>query len=574
MKKVWKIACPNPHLSKSLSQALKTLPLFAQVLINRGFKDEEKARLFLRAKLSQMHSPYLLRDMERAITLIEKTVSKKGPILIYGDYDVDGVTATALLYQALGVVGAEVSFYIPHRLEEGYGLNEAAIKEAVDSGIKLIITCDCGTNDWSVLNFAKSLDVDIIITDHHAPHIEPFPEFPLINPKRKDSNYPYLDLAGVGVAFKLVQALLERFDFSERVRWEIEHLDLVALGTIADAVPFTGENRIIVKHGLKRLARSTNPGIQALKEVAGLKSDVFLDLDSRKVGFILAPRINAAGRLENGALGVKLLTARSSLEAASLAKTMDELNRKRQNIQELIFKEALDKINREIDLEKEKVILLSSEKWHLGVIGIVASRLVDRFSRPVVLLSLNKVIRGSARSVEGFPLHEVLAECQEHLINFGGHKYAAGLTISHDQIPLFHRRLKELGEKLIPQESFAGQMEVDGEVSLEQITPLLLNHLQYLAPFGPGNPPPTFLSRMLQLENFPRIVGKRHLKFMVREKNHLREVIGFGFGERLPQLLPIDRKVNIVYSPEINQWQGEAFIQLNLKDMKVVGNTD
>jgi len=570
MKKVWKIAPQNPRLNQRLAQALDSSPLFTQVLINRGFDTEEKARLFLRAKLSQLHSPFLFRDMERALNLIERAIEKKELILIYGDYDVDGITATTILYKSLNLLGAKVTFYIPNRIKEGYGLNKKAVEKAAGSGTKLIITCDCGTNDWSVLNFAKERKLDIIITDHHAVYIEPFPEFPLINPKRKDSTYPYPDLAGVGVIFKLVQALLDKFNFKDKERWEIEHLDLVALGTIADAVPFTGENRIIIKHGLKRIAKSSNFGIQALKEVAGLKSDLSLDLNCQKVSFILAPRINAAGRLAEGSLGVKLLTAPSFEAAMNLARMMDGLNRKRQNIQEAVLKEALDKIDKEINLEKEKIILLSSPKWHLGVVGIVASRLVEKFLRPVFLISLDEISRGSARSVNGFPLHEVLAECKEHLINFGGHKYAAGLTISQEKIPFFHQKLRELGEYLIPEESFSSEWLVDGVASLEEISPLLLNHLRFLAPFGPGNPAPIFLSRMLKLENFPRIVGKNHLKFMVREDNNIREVIGFKFGGHLERLLPADRKVDIIYYPEVNQWQGEAFIQSNLKDLKVV----
>lgn len=567
MKKVWKIAPQQPQLSKLLSQALNSSPLFAQVLINRGYSEEKKARLFLRAHLSQLPSPFLLPDMDKALNLIEKAIDEEALILIYGDYDVDGITGTVLLYQLLKSLGAKITYYIPHRLKEGYGLNEGAIKKAVATGVKLIITCDCGTNDWLALNLAKDLGLDMIITDHHQVQREPHPEIPLLNPKRQDADYPYPDLAGVGVAFKLVQALLERFDFKERERWVIEHLDLVALGTIADSVPLSGENRIIVRHGLKRLARTTNFGLQALKEVAGLRTD---NLDYQKVSFILAPRINAAGRLEDGALGVELLTAQSFDEAVNLAKIMDELNRKRQDIGEAILKEALDKIDKEIDLEKEKIILLADEKWHLGVIGIVASRLVEKFFRPTFLISLNEISRGSARSINGFPLHKVLRACQEHLINFGGHEYAAGLTISQKQIPLFYQRLKELGEKLIPEENLSYQLEIDGVASLEEINPFLLEHLKHLGPFGPGNPPPIFLSQMLTLENFPRTVGKNHLKFMVREGNYLREVIGFGFAGSLSSLLTSSMVLDIVYSPEINQWQGESFIQLNLKDFKVV----
>ena len=335
MKRIWKVAPQNTHLSQSLAKALDTSPLFAQVLINRGFSDEGKARLFLRAKLNQLHSPWLFKDMNWAVSLIEKAIKNKDPILIYGDYDVDGITGTAILFKALKVLGGQVSFYIPHRLKEGYGLNKRALKEAIDSGVKLVITCDCGTNDLEALNFAGGLNCNIVITDHHRLNIARSSKFPLINPAISTSPYPYKYLAGVGVAFKLAQALLERFDLKDKERWEIEHLDLVALGTIADSVPVTGENRVFIKHGLKRLNRSLNFGIQALKEVSGLKSK---ELDCKKVGFVLAPRINAAGRLENGSLGVKLLSTDSFEEAMSLAKMMDTLNRKRQDIQEVIFK--------------------------------------------------------------------------------------------------------------------------------------------------------------------------------------------------------------------------------------------
>jgi len=569
MKKIWKVASQNTLHSQKLARALKTSPLFAQILINRGFIEEEKARLFLRAKLSQLHSPFLLHDMDRALNIIEKAINDKSAILIYGDYDVDGITGTTILYKLLREIGAKVTFYIPHRIKEGYGLNKAAVEKAASSGVKLIITCDCGTNDWMALNFAKELNIDIVITDHHEVQIDPFPQFPLINSKRKDYSYPYPDLAGVGVAFKLTQAILERFDFPDKERWEIEHLGLVALGTIADAMPLTGENRIIVKHGLKRLNRSSNPGIMALKKVAGLNTD---DLSYKKVAFTLVPRINAAGRVDEGTLAVRLLTTNSSLEADELAKTMDALNRRRQDIQESVFKEALDKIENEIDLERDKIILLESERWHLGVIGIVASRIAERFSRPTFLLSRQDVCRGSARSVEGFPLHEVLAECKEHLINFGGHEYAAGLTVSQEKIPTLHEKLKELSKRFLPKETVSEELKVDGVVGLEEISPLFLDHLRFLAPFGQGNPPPILLSRHLQLENCPRVVGKNHLKFMVRDRNILREVIGFGFGAHFSQLLSLNRKVDIVYIPEINQWRGTAFIQLNLKDLEIVGD--
>lgn len=560
-------------LKEELSKGLGVSPIISHLLLNRGIRSLQEGKFFLFGTLRDLHDPFLLPDMEKAVERIWRGLEKNEHILIYGDYDVDGVTATSLLILFFRSLGKRVSYYIPYRLKEGYGLNADAIKAIRDKGVTLIITVDCGISSRQEIEYANSLGIDVIVTDHHEPPTSNeigeslLPAYAVINPKRNDSRYPFPDLAGVGIAFKLAEAIAEKTVDSQLSTVNC-YLDLVALGTIADLAPLTGENRILVREGLKLLEGTSNSGVLSLLEVSGLSGRT---ITAGNVGFMLAPRINAAGRLGRADMAVRLLTTEEKEEAKRLARYLDTQNKERQGIEEAISREARENIV-EGGLAERSFILLSSPDWHQGVIGVVASRIAEEFYRPTVLISMdnNGVGKGSARSIPGLNIYKALSQCASFLDRFGGHKYAAGLTILGDRIKVFQEKMEEVIAKEIDPDGFVPKLRIDAEVRLSEVTMPLAEELNLLSPFGVANPEPTLILRGLKT-TYPRLVGKNHLKMTVFPSSGGRgvEAVGFHMGEALPGIMENGGTVDLAFFPQINEWGGKANLQLRLKDIRL-----
>jgi len=560
MRKIWNIKNPEPAVQDAFSSELNISKITAQLLSNRGISKPSDAREFLACSLSSCHDPFLLKDMDKAVHRIRKGISDKEKILVYGDYDVDGMTAVAMLKKALSILGAIVETYIPNRLEEGYGLNVGAIKKAHKEGVALIVTVDCGIGSFREIEYAKALKIDVVVTDHHEIVGLKVPSaYAVINPLQESCAYPFKHLAGVGLAYKLVKALYDGTPFFAE-----DFLDLVSLGTIADIVPLKGENRILAKKGLDEMNKRNRIGLNALTEVAGLSAK---NISSGHIGFILGPRINAMGRVGSPQKALDLLLSEDKIEALKLARVLDTENRNRQKIESKILEEALSKIEREVNFKHHRVIVLGSPNWHAGVIGIVASRIADRFYRPTILVSLDgKYGKGSGRSVEKFNLFDALIQCKDLLIGFGGHEGACGITIEKDRLDEFRERINLRAHREISEEMFVPQLDIDMEIPLNMLTEEVIDEIESLAPFGEENPRPVFSSRNLIVKDGPRQIGKKGFKMWVTDNTVTCEAVSFGRGEIFAP--KAGTGVDLAYMPSINDWQGLQSIQLELKDIK------
>jgi len=572
---IWKIKEADKDLVKNLSRELNISEILSRLLINRGITTKNKAEKFLHPSFNDLANPFLLAGMEKAVERIKAAKEKGEKILIYGDYDVDGVTSIALLLSFFRELGLKSLFYIPNRLTEGYGLNKEALKLAHAQKVSLIITVDCGITNSEEILFAKSLGIDIIITDHHLPEegkrIESLVTIdPMVGECPEELKY----LAGVGVAYKLIQALKGNSATGGDLS---QHLDLVALGTIADLVPLTGENRILVTEGLKQIKESKKEGIKALLRVSKLTDQ---EINPHHVGFLLGPRLNAAGRVASAKESVELLSTKSYEKANTIAKKLDKQNQERQEIQKDMFKEVCDLIKKE-KLDSSYSIVLIKEGWHPGVAGIVASKVVEKFYRPTIVLGLEKgIAKGSGRSIENFHLFSAIKRCKDLLLSCGGHKLAIGLTLKKEKIPQFKKRLEEEARRSISEDDFKKKISIDSLLSLQEITPSFLDDLKGLAPFGRGNPRPVFASRNLIVGNFLR-KNPEHLFCWLKEGCHpvdgmgkgtYLEAAGFGMAKTVD--LSPGEVVDAAYYPNINDWQGIKRIQLNLKDIKNSGHCE
>jgi single-stranded-DNA-specific exonuclease len=555
----------DEQLVKELAVSLEISPLVARLLQSRGIKNIDEARLFLDPQISDCHDPFIMKDMTLVVARLEKALRDKERIMIYGDYDVDGITGTALLWRSLSFLGGDVIWYLPNRAREGYGISANGVQEAKNRGVKLLISVDCGITAHQEVELARSLGIDCIITDHHEPK-ETLPEaVAILDPKRIDSVYPYQELAGVGVAYKMLQGLYRHLGIDEEQLQE--NLDLVALGTLADIVPLTGENRVLAKFGLEKLRSSTKPGIRALLEVTGLTGK---PLDSGQIVFMLAPRINAVGRIGEADSALRLLITENQDEAFAIAKTLDQENRRRKEIDDQILADAINMVKQRVDLEQDMVIVLESENWHQGVIGIVASRLVEQFYRPTILISVDgDKAKGSARSISAFHLHEALKNCQEHLLGFGGHKYAAGMSIETTKISDFRQKVNQFAKQTLSSEDLIPTQVLDAVVDLDEVDFDTARSFAKFAPFGPGNRHPVLGSQQLRVVGSPYIVGKNHLKFKVKQKQRVFDTIGFSFGDVLDEIEDPDATLDMAFVLEENEWQGQKKLQLRLKDIKV-----
>ncbi|MDY6970963.1 MAG: single-stranded-DNA-specific exonuclease RecJ [Thermodesulfobacteriota bacterium] len=564
---VWKIR-PFSSLASELAREAGLSLLQAQLLINRGISDFESAEFFLRPRLADMADPMLLKDMDEALAVILETIENQERITIYGDYDADGLTATALLSNFFSSCEIPVSCCIPNRLNDGYGLNKAAVERIAANGPGLIITVDCGISDGKETALARGLGMKVIVTDHHQiPEGFNF-DYPAINPHRADCRFPFKDLAGVGIAFFLAvavrSALRKKGWFVTRPEPDLrEYLDLASLGTVADRVPLRDQNRILVKGGMETMSRPRWAGIRAMKDVAGIRGRKITTDD---LAFRLAPRLNAPGRMGDHDTGILVLTVEKPILAKALAEKVNAANSERQSVERHILDQVEDMIKCMERIGDLRSLVVAGEEWHKGVLGIVASRLVERYHRPSLVISIQDgVAVGSGRSIAGFNLHGALTQLGHLFDKFGGHARAAGFTLKADNLDMVRGQLEGLARKSLREEDMIPTIDVDVEISLKDVTPAMVNQIKALSPFGEGNPEPLFLARSLEVLG-SWVVGERHLKMKVRQgRGKVFEAIGFGLSDRLPLG---GKALNMVFTPELNPWQGYETIQLRIADFE------
>jgi single-stranded-DNA-specific exonuclease len=565
-RKHWKIKDVSDELSvQRLTDSLNISPILANLLVVRDIKTFNQAKHFFRPSIETLHDPFLMDEMESATTRVITALTENQKICIYGDYDVDGTCATALLYMILKELDANVEFYIPRRLEEGYGLSTAAIDIVKEKGTQLMIAVDCGITAITETDYANQLGIDVIICDHHQPKEEIPKAFAVLDPLKPGCDYPFKYLSGAGVAFKLAQGLCERIG---KRGLPLKYLDLVALAGAADIVPLVDENRVLVNEGLNQVNLNPRPGIEALIEMSRLQPG---QLSSGQIVFTVAPRINAVGRLGDAERAVNLLIATNKKEAVKLAEVLETENYERRKIDVDTFEAAKEIVDTEIDLDENLAIVLHNGDWHPGVIGIVASRLVEKYYRPSVLLTtVDGVAKGSARSINGFNIYEALEQCNDLLLHFGGHKAAAGLALEIDNVEAFRVRLNEVLRSSITSEDLSEEISIDSIIKFSEITPKFLRILDQFAPFGPGNLRPVFISESVHVANVPRIVGNNHLvcSFTQNGTDKVFDSIGFNLGDYYELIKDNHSDLDIVFSIDKTIRDSRIFPQLKLKDIK------
>lgn len=546
-----------------LAISLSVDKAIAKLLVQRGIDSFEKARLFFRPSLDDLHNPYLMKDMDKAIERIEKAFQNNEKILVYGDYDVDGTTAVSLVYSYISSFYPNVTTYIPDRYEEGYGVSFQGIDYADDNEISLIIALDCGIKAHEKIDYANSKNIDFIIADHHLPDDTIPNAIAVLDPKRKDCEYPYKELCGCGIGFKIIQALAEKR--GQKTEDLLPYLDLVATAIAADIVPITGENRILAKFGLEVINSNPRNGIKAL--IQNLKKE---ELSITDVVFIIAPRINAAGRIYHGNYAVKLLTEFDLTQAEEFAQNIEAFNSERKDLDSFITKEALLQIV-ETNQEKRFTTVVFNENWHKGVIGIVASRLIETYYKPtLVFTESNEKMVASARSVKGFDIHEALEKCAEFIEQFGGHKYAAGLTVAKEKFELFRNKFEEVVKNSITEESLSPEINIDSEINFSDINPKFIRILKQFEPCGPENMTPVFLTKNVMDTGYAKPIGKNeeHLKLFVKQNGTQPiSAIGFNLGEKL-EIVQGLKPFEMVYSIDENHWNGNTTIQLKARDIR------
>ena len=562
--KRWSVRRHNAEAAASLARVLGVSPILAALLINRGYADECAARAFLNPSYDQLHEPYLMLGMREAVARLKQAIETQEPVLIYGDYDVDGTTGTAILLRALKLLGARAGFHIPHRFTEGYGIQQPALERAVTDGYKLVVSVDCGIRAHEPLYWARGQGLDVIITDHHLPDENEGapPAFAVLNPNQAGCPYPDKNLAGVGVAFKLVHALFREYGRDAQVA---AFMKVVAIGTVADVAKLVGENRAIVSIGLKDLARAANPGLKALIDVAGCGDGK--GMTAYDLGFRLGPRINAAGRMDAAKAVVELFDTRDLAEARRLAEHLDARNEERKIVQQQIIDLAIAELG---DSKDAKVAVIEGSGWHRGVIGIAASKIAERLNRPCVVFSVDgDVAHGSGRSIEPYHLLNGLTACADLFEKFGGHSHAAGITIRPERIAEFRRRLNEHAASCLTEEDLEHSVTIDMELPAEQITFQLARELQALEPFGAGNTRPVFATRNLRNLSEPMVLKDKHLKLrLAGPQNRPLEVVWWNCIETPGQTPEVNGSIELAYAMETSVWNDEYRLQLNVADLK------
>ena len=558
MNKKWECYEIEEAQVNSLIEKYKLNSILAKILVNKGITEKEDIDLFVNPTRKDFYDPFLMPDMEITVNRILKAIEDKEKIIIYGDYDADGITSTTVLKNFLEERGLEIGTYIPNRLDEGYGLNKNAIKSIYDQGYRLIITVDCGISGTEEIEYANSLGIETLITDHHEP-TEVLPNaLAVVDAKRKDNKYPFNQLAGVGVVFKLIQAISIKLNLEEKEF--LKYLDIVCIGTISDIVPLVDENRVIAKLGLKLIAQTKNIGLKALLEVIG-----FSNIDSSAISFGVAPRINACGRMGNEKVALDLFLSKDYAEAKKLAIRLNEYNIERQTIEKQIFDEAVQKV--EANEKNKTCVIVGSKGWHHGIIGIVASKITDMYFKPSILVCFEDGEgKGSGRSIPGFDLHEALMKCEKHLEKFGEHSMAVGVTLKESEFESFKNELEEYAkeneiDKIQP------VIKIDSELSLKDVSIDSVKSLSMLEPYGEANKMPLFLFKNLKINSIRALSEGKHLKLTLKEDNYMINAIGFNMGELSEKYL-LDDKVDIVGNLDINVYNGNENVQIILKDIR------
>ncbi|MTI21893.1 single-stranded-DNA-specific exonuclease RecJ [Fulvivirga sp. RKSG066] len=555
---------PEEEVVKVLCESINVSQPIASILAQRGKTSFDEAKAFFRPKLSMLHDPFLMADMHAAVDRVYEAIQGQEKILVYGDYDVDGTTSVALFFGAINKFYHRSDFYIPDRYKEGYGISKQGIDFAIENGYSLIVALDCGIKSVELISYARDNGIDFVICDHHRPGDELPPAIALLDPKRADCEYPYKELPGCGIGFKLLQALSKKYP--ELKIDPFDFLDLVAVSIASDIVPIDGENRVLAYYGIKKLMDSPKPGLKALMRLAGVPKKVTIT----GIVFGLAPRINAAGRIDHAKTSVHMLLSESEEEAYHFCDKLNLKNNQRRDFDSSITQEALAMIEESDNLKIAKSTVLFNNSWHKGVIGIVASRCIEKFHRPTIILTeSNNKATGSARSVPGFDVYEAISQCSDLLDQFGGHMYAAGLTMDVDKVPLFQEKFEEVVSGSIPEELLTPQIEIDTVIDFDQITANFFSVLDQMEPFGPANPKPVFMAENVFVYGHIKLIKGKHLKFTAQQVDRDKkfEVIGFN-------LAPIEKKLadgvlfKMVFTIEENHFRGMTSIQLNVKDIK------
>lgn len=558
MKKKWEYLEQDEELIKQIATKHNISELLAKILVNRGITGEEEIEIFLNPKRNNFHNPFLLNDMEKAVDRIIKAIETKEKTIIYGDYDVDGITSITVLKKFLNERGLQVDYYIPNRLDEGYGLNDEAIKKIAEQGYTLMITVDCGISGIEEVKKATSYGIETIITDHHE-QLETLPEaYAIVNPKRKDNTYPFRGLAGVGVVFKVIQAISQKLNLDEKEY--LKYLDIVCIGTISDIVPLVDENRVIAKLGLMLVKCTKNIGLRELIKETGYKN-----VDSFMVSFGIAPRINACGRMGKQEEALELFLTDDYEKACTITKNLNQYNLQRQEIEKNIFDQAIEELQKE-NIDNLNSIVLAGENWHHGVIGIVASRITEKYFKPTILIGIeNEIGKGSGRSVPGFDLHDALAQSAEYLEKYGGHEMAVGLSLNKDKIKDFKIHFEQIAkDKNV--KSIVPVIKIDCEIGKKELNKQTVEQIKLLEPFGEKNKPPLISYKNLKIVSIRTLSEGKHLKLMLKDGNDTVNAIGFNLGELANEYL-IGDKIDIVGILETNTYNGQEQIQINIRDI-------
>jgi len=563
MQKRWNILQEDETKANALHDALKVNKTLCKILVQRGYDSFDKTKHFFRPQLSDLHSPWLMKDMDKAVERILSAINNQEKILVFGDYDVDGTTSVASMFQFLKKIHVAIDFYIPHRYREGYGISKMGIDLAKENGFTLIISLDCGIKSIELIAYAKTLGIDFIVCDHHLPDKELPVAIAILNAKQSDCNYPYKELCGCGVGFKLMQALTERLQLPEESY--LQYLDLVATAIAADIVPLTGENRVLAFYGLKRVNENPCPGIKAIIKLAAVQKEMQIT----NLVFIIAPRVNAAGRMDDAKKAVQLFIEQDETKAMEFAEMLHSDNTDRKEADSSITEEALFIIEQDSTHPNRKTTVVYQEHWHKGVVGIVASRLIERHYRPTVVLTKSgELAGGSARSVVGFNLYEAIHECKEHLLGYGGHLAAAGMTLPIENIGAFSAAFEEAVSRKITPELLVPEIVIDAEVSFSELTPSFYNILCQMEPFGPENMRPTFIAKKVRDTGFSKIVKDLHLRFSVKQKDIHLTGIGFNMADKF-ELLQMNQPLDIVFTLDMNEWNGEKNLQMKVVDVRL-----
>jgi single-stranded-DNA-specific exonuclease len=562
MEKRWKILSADEKEVQELQQSLKISTTLSRILVQRGFKTFEDARSFFRPHLSHLHSPWLMKDMELAVNRIFRAFERKEKILVFGDYDVDGTTSVASVYQFLKARYDAVDFYIPHRYKEGYGVSKLGIDHAKENGFELIISLDCGIKSVELVAYAKQLGIDFIVCDHHLPDKELPDAVAILNPKQPGCDYPYKELCGCGVGFKLMMALAERLQLPDSSY--LEFLDLTATAIAADIVPMTGENRVMAYYGLKKVNEDPCPGIKALMQLAAVQKEMHIN----SLVFIIAPRVNAAGRMDDARKAVQLFIEKDPQRALEFAEMLHSDNTDRREADTNITEEALALLKGD-GFVNRKTTVVFQEHWHKGVVGIVASRLIESYYRPTIVLTKSgDVVAGSARSVAGFNLYEAIHECREHLLGYGGHFAAAGMTLLPEQVEAFSSKFEEVVSRIIQPELLIPEIVIDSEVDFTELKESFYNIICQMEPFGPENLRPLFIARNVKEAGFSKIVKDQHIRFVLKQNSITFSGIGFNLATKF-HLLQMNHPLDVVFTLDINEWQGTKSLQLKVVDFRL-----